>query len=177
MRHVKYFLFLILAFNLMMCPEVYSAKKEKIIKIGAVDLQKVFNKSPGKIIAEEQLDKKRKSFEDEKKRREETIKKLKKDYEGKKLTLNDNEKEKAQLEIKKKTLELKEYVMTSNQKLEEEEDKLLAPLIDDIKDVIRSVSILYGYDIILDKSTYILYIDKEYDITDEVIEQLKGKYK
>ena len=177
MKHFKFFILFTLIINLMLSGNLYSKKKEKLLKVGAVDLQKVFKKSPGKKIAKDHLEKKRKSFEDENKKREEKIKKAKKEYENNKSNLTDNEKESAQLEIKKQTIDLKEYVQVSNQKLEDEENKLLEPVIDDIKKAVEAVSMMYGYDIILDKSAYILYIDKEFDITDEVVTQLEGMYK
>lgn len=174
---LKYFIFISILINLITLNNLYSKKAEKLIKIGAVDLQKVFDKSEGKKIAEEQLEKKRESFNKTIVEKEKEITKLTEEFENKKYTLSDIEKENAQLDIKKKTLELKQYIDESNKKLEEEESKLLEPLIDDIKDVIRAVSIKYGYDIILDKSTYILFIDKEFDITSDVIDELKVKYK
>ncbi len=177
MKHFKFFILFALIINLMLSGSLYSKKKEKLLKVGAVDLQKVFKKSPGKKIAEEHLEKKRISFEDEKKKKEEKINKLKKEYKSKKSNLSDNEKEEAQLEIKKQNIELKEYIQVSNQKLEDEENKLLAPVLEDIKNAVEAVSKMYGYDIILDKSSYILYIDKEFDITDEVVTQLKEIYK
>lgn len=156
---------------------LYAKKAEKLVKVGAVDLQKVFEASPGKQVAKEQLDKKREQFENEKKKKEEKIKELQDEFERKKYTMDDNEKEKKGLEIRALKIELKEFINKSNETLIAEEDKLLEPLVDDIKDVIRAVSIKYGYDIILDKSTYILFIDKEYDITQEVLNELKVKYK
>ena len=177
MKILKYFIVISIILNFITLNNLYSKKAEKLIKIGAVDLQKVFDKSEGKKIAEEQLEKKRESFNKTIVDKEKEITKLTEEYENKKYTLSDNEKENAQLEINKKTLELKQYIDESNKKLEEEESKLLEPLIDDIKDVIRAVSIKYGYDIILDKSTYILFIDKEFDITSDVIDELKVKYK
>lgn len=177
MKVLKYFIFISIVLNFITLNNLYSKKAEKLIKIGAVDLQKVFDKSAGKKIAEEQLEKKRESFNKTIVDKEKEIAKLTEEFENKKYTLGDNEKENAELVIKKKTLELKQYIDESNKKLEEEESKLLEPLIDDIKDVIRAVSIKYGYDIILDKSTYILFIDKEFDITSDVIDELKVKYK
>lgn len=177
MKNFKILLIVIIILNIISIIDLDAKKSEKLIKIGAVDLQKVFNKSAGKKLAEEQLDKKREKYEKTKTKKVEEIKDLTEEYENKKLTMSDNEKEEAQIKIKKKGLELKEHIINSNTKLEEEENKLLEPLIDDIKDVIRAVSIKYGYDIILDKSTYILFIDKEFDITKEVIKELKVKYK
>jgi len=169
------FLTILFLFSVLI-PNIYSQKAEKLIKIGAVDLQKVFEKSPGKKIAEEALQKKRKQFDKEKKKKEKEIQKMKDKFEKKKLTLSEQEKAEQELAITKKVKELRKFIEESNNKLEEEENKLLEPLVDDIKDVIKAVSIKYGYDMILDKSTYILYIDKEFDITDEVLKELKAKY-
>ncbi len=165
------FISLFLAFN------SYAKRAEKIVKIGAVDLQKVFYKSPGKKLAEEKLDKVRKDLEKKKKLKEDEIKKLQTEYSNKRLVLNDTERQKKELEIQTKILELKQYIEKSNKTLEDKENEFLEPVIQDIKDVIRAVSIKYGYSIILDKSTYILYIEKEYDITDDVLKELKVKYK
>lgn len=167
----------LLLFLLTAASSAYSKKAEKLVKIGAVDLQRVFEKSEGRRIAESQLDKKREDFEKQKKSKEDEIKKLKEEYESKKSSLSSGEKEKLEMDIKSKTLDLKMFIDDSNSKLLEEENKLLEPLVNDIKDVIRAVSIKFGYDIILDKSTYILYIDKEFDITDDVLTELAVKYK
>lgn len=153
-----------------------SKKREKLVKIGVVDIQEVWDASAGRKIAEEELDKQVKKLEVQKTKKEEEIKKLQAEYENKKLTMSDNDKVKAELEIKKRTIELKEFIESSRKKMEEEENILKAPLLDDIKAVVRAVSILNGYDIIL-KSTSIMFIDKEFDITNEIIDQLKVKYK
>ncbi len=180
MKNIKKFniIFLCLIFfSLNLTINLRAKRAERIVKIGAVDLERVFEKSPGKALAEETLEKKREEFEKQKKEKEAEIKKLQTEYSNKKYVMNDTEREKMELEIQKKILDLKEFINKSNKNLEDLENKLLEPVIEDIKDVIRAVSIKYGYSIILDKSTYILYIDSEYDITDEVIDELKVKYK
>jgi Skp family chaperone for outer membrane proteins len=178
MKKISLLLLIIFSiFALQLNVNAQKKSREKLVKIGAVDLQKVFEKSPGKKIAEEQLEKKREEFESKRTKSEEDIKELQAEFDSKKYDMSDDERKKAEMNIDTKTLDLKKYIDESNSKLEAEENKLLEPIVQDIKDVIRSVSILYGYDIILDKSTYILYIDKNFDITDEVIDQLKVKYK
>jgi len=172
-----YFLFFLFFLFFVNVPLFSQAKKEKLMKIGVVDLQKVFEKSPGKKIAEEALEKERKNFEKEKIKREKEIEKMKEEYNKKKGSLSATEREKEELNIQKKVLDLKKFIEDANAKLEKKESELLEPLLEDIKDVIRAVSIKYAYDIILDKSTYVLYVDKQFDITDEVIKELEGKYK
>ncbi len=162
---------------MVMLTNGYAKKQEKLIKVGAVDLQRVFEKSEGRQLAEGQLSSKREEFEKQRTTKEEEIKKLKDEFESKKSSMNSADKDKMEMDIRSKMLDLKFFIDDSNTKLMEEENKLLEPLIGDIKDVIRAVSIKYGYDIILDKSTYILYIDKEFDITDDVITELSVKYK
>ncbi|MBN1897950.1 MAG: OmpH family outer membrane protein [Spirochaetes bacterium] len=155
----------------------YARKAERLTKIGVVDLSKVFEGSEGKKMAEEHLEKLKEEMEKKKKEKEEEIEKLKEDYEDDKGEMDDKQKETKHLEIQRKLMELREFIEKSNKKLADEEEKLLEPLIKDIKDVIKAVSIKYAYNIILDKSTYVLYVDKDYDITDEVLEELKAKYK
>jgi len=132
-------------------------RKEKLIKVGCVDLQKVFERSEGKRLAEKHLNKMRDDFAKKKEKMEEA--------------------DAMELKIERKLMELRKFIDKSNQKLEDEENKLLEPLIEDIKDVVKAVSIKYGYNMILDKSTYVLYVDKDLDITDDVIDELKAKYR
>ncbi len=175
MRNVKIIIILILTFFLVNL--VYARKAERLIKVGCVDLQKVFEKSPGKKLAEQHLKKLRDEMEKKKKEKEKEIKELQTEYSNNYEDMSDSQREAKELEIQRKLMELRKFIDESNEKLAAEEEKLLEPLIEDIKDVIKAVSIKYGYNIILDKSTYILYVDKDFDITDEVLEELKVKYK
>jgi Skp family chaperone for outer membrane proteins len=174
MKKIIYFsslCIIIISFN------AYARKAERLVKIGCVDLNKVFELSEGKKIAENYLNKLKSDMLATKSKKEEEIKKLQTEYSNNYKNWDSDEREKKSLEIKQKIIELKEFIDQSNKKLEEEEAKLIEPIIEDIKDVIKAVSLKYGYSIIIDKSTYVLYVDKDFDITDEVIEELKVKYK
>lgn len=174
MKSIKLIIILGLAFFII--NDLY-ARKERLIKVGCVDLQKVFEKSPGKKLAEQHLKKMKEDMEKKKKAKEEKIRKLLTEYSNEYEDMSDDKREAMELQIQRLKMELRKFIDESNEKLAAEEEKLLEPLIEDIKDVIKAVSIKYGYNIILDKSTYILYVDKEYDITDEVLAELKVKYK
>lgn len=175
MKQVK--LILILSLSFLFASNLFARKAEKLIKIGCVDLHKVFEKSAGKKIAEEHLNKMKMEMEKKKEQKEEEIKKLQSEYSNNVEDWSDALKEAKELEIQRKLKELRDFIEESNKKLEAEQDKLLEPLIEDIKDVIKAVSIKYGYNIIIDKSTYVLFVDKDLDITDEVLDELEVKYK
>jgi len=86
------------------------AKKEKLIKVGCVDLQKVFERSEGKKLAENHLNKMRDGFASKKNKMEEEIKALQSDYSNKKDDMNDDEREKMELTIERKLRDLQNYI-------------------------------------------------------------------
>ncbi len=181
MKRIIYFLFSMLIINLITLNYLYPQRKKsnkfKNLKIGSIDLNKVFKIYPGKKAADEKLEEKRKKFIAEKEKRLKAIQKLKEDLENKKSTLNDKEKNNTQSNIKKKVTDLKKYIENSNKELTKIEDELIVPIVEKIKKIIRAVSMKHKYNIILDKEAYILYIDKKFDITDEVIKEIEGEKK
>ncbi len=155
----------------------YSGRRaEKLIKIGCVDIQKVFEESPGKKMAEEAINKKKKEYEEKKKKIEQEIEELQKEYHEKIEAGEGDEAEEIREKIEAKKKELKALIDKANEELSALEDKLITPVINDIRDVIKAVAIKNGFTMIIDKSTYVLFVEKEYDITDEVIKELKLKY-
>ena len=178
--NLKYLIFIILALNFIFLTDVYSAKKKKKhkqMKIGTVDLEKVFENSKKKKAADGKLEGKRKSFESGKDKKIEEIRKLKDDYENTKLSLTDAQKITSRDNIKKKVKELQEYIDKSKKELEKMEKEVLAPIIDEIQYAIKSVSLAKRFDLIIDKKTYILFIKPRYDITDDVIREITGDVK
>ena len=182
MKRIIYLVFSILIINLITLNYLYPQKKRKSdkfknLKIGSVDLNKIFKIHPEKRAADKKMDDKRNKIIVEKEKRLEEIQKLKENFENKKLTFNDKERNKAQDNINKKVADFKKYIENSNKELKKIEDELIVPIVDKIKKIIRSVSMEHKYNIILDKEAYILYIDKKFDITDEVIKEIEGEKK
>lgn len=163
---------LVFAFFVLMFFSV-ALQAKKLQRVGCVDIQKIFEKAPGKGAAETNLQKMRDELAKEKEKMEADIEKLQKEYENSKLMLNEMDAKKKELEIESKKQELAKFIKESNEKLEKKEDEMIAPIVNKIRGIIETVSIKKGFNFVIDKSTYILYVDPEFDLTNLVLEEMK----
>lgn len=169
--------FLFISFLLLQNP-VYAAKKaEKLQKIGCIDIQDTFEQldSKGELTAE--LDARRDELMKERESMEAELAVLKKRMDQKADGSRESKEADLRIDIFNKEKALLDFIDQANEDLGALEAKLLAPVLEDIRDAIREVSKKYGYDMIIDKSTYVLYVDKEYDVTSLVIDELNKQYK
>ena len=156
---------------ILLCSFTAEAKKQQ--RVGCVDIQKVFEKAPGKSEAYTNLQKLKDTFIKEKEKMEAEIERLKKDLENTKLMIGETEVKKKELEIETKKQDLAKFIKDSNTNLEKKEDELIAPIVNKIRGIIETVCIKKGFNFVIDKSTYILYVDEEFDLTEFVIEEMK----
>ena len=146
------------------------------VKIGFVDLQKVFLTSePGKQ-AKRSLDKeaeeKKKALDEKKKEFE----KMKGDLE-KKINILSEESRKEKFEaLERKREDLLQFVQESDMKLAERDRDLTRKITGELQAILRDYAEKEGYTLILEKGS-ILYAPEETDVTDEVIRLYNKKAK
>ncbi|GEM_PF-1530522 len=155
-----------------------SSKKktaEKLVKVGCVDFPRVFDAIPQKEEIEKKLSSMQAEFEKKRLEKEKELESLISDYSNNK----GNRSQLAEMNIRIATvrIELHNLIQDSNEKLAAQEDLLLQPVLKNIKNIVRDKSIQYGFSMIVDKSTYVIYVDKGLDITDDVIEEIKKQEK
>lgn len=169
----KNFIFIILlTLLLIVCGIGFSAIK--LVKIGVVNIEKVFAAYPGIADIQKRLKEERDKYEAEINRKKEEINILETTLTNSNLTEKDKEARLAEIEYKRK--ELSDFINNINEKLNALREELSTPVYKKIWTVIQRVGIQRGFSIILKQSSdSILYIDKEIDITEEVINKLKAE--
>lgn len=157
----------------------FPAFAQKISKIVAVDTEKSIEDSIwGKKTLEElgkERDVWRMKLEQFKK---EQVTPLEEQLAKQKAFLEDNQAEsKLQNDIESKYQDLDRMIQQGNMALSSKQDELLKPILDELKDLIKRLSIKEGYDIVLEKRVIVLYLNPELDITSQVTIMLDEVYK
>ncbi|MGC8764686.1 MAG: OmpH family outer membrane protein [Brevinematia bacterium] len=144
----------------------------KLVKVGVVDLEKVFASYPGISDIQKRLKDERENYDREINKKNEEIKILEASLTNE--LLSDNEKQVKIAEIEYKKQKLNDFIDEANAKLNSLKNELTKSIYSKIWTVIQRVGVEKGYSLILKKSgESILYIDKEIDITSDVITKLK----
>jgi len=136
-------------------------------KIGYVELKRVLDNygKTKKYVAE--LESKKSVFESG---REKKVAEIKKMQEGMAL-LQDKDKEKKQVEMEAKMRELRDYDETKQADLQRDTDSRMKDILKDIDSTMQKFAKDNGYTLVFDER-FIVYIDKQYDITDKLLEYL-----
>ena len=67
-------------------------------------------------------------------------------------------------------------VQQGNAILAEKREKLLDPISEEIKELIKKLAIKENYDLILEKQLFVLYLNPELDITSKIVAMLDEAY-
>ena len=153
------------------CPNSFA---EDAIKIGYVDINKVFDAYDKAKGISKSVEAEREKGRSERKRREEEIKKKNKELQD--STLGKEEKEKREKSIQKKIKKLVEFDRAQRKKEHEPIRKGLS----EIYKVVQKVGEKEGFDLILEKrdglfGKTVLFGKKSLDLTDKVIKELLKK--
>jgi outer membrane protein len=142
------------------------------LKIGVVDLQKLFKEYPGTKKAEKKFQdvavQKQKDLKDS----EEEITGLDQDLKNSSSVMSSKQKKKKQEELKQK---YQDYIQTKS-KLENElraqEAQMTADILDEIKEVAAKVAKAQGLDLVMD-SEKTIYAKSSTDLTDSILKEFK----
>ena len=149
----------------------YSFTAIKLVRVGVVDIEKVFQAYPGIEDIQKKLKQEREKIEVEVNKRNEKIKILEEQLKNSNLSEAEKQTKIAELEYEKQTLA--NFIDDNNSKLSSLREELTKPIYSRIWLVIQRVGRERGYSIIIKKSSdAILYFDKEIDVTSEVITKL-----
>lgn len=168
------FIILILVFS---STESFSKKKaEKLVKIGCIDLNEILDQIPEKKEFQNQLQTKQKEFQKQKEEMEKELQQMTSDFSN--ASKKEKTKKTAELNIKifNQKQKLADFIKNSNSQLTDLQDSLVQPVLKKIQNIISEVSIREGFSMIIDKSSYVFYVEKNLDITKDVIEELKKQY-
>ncbi|MEJ5283994.1 MAG: OmpH family outer membrane protein [Brevinematia bacterium] len=165
MRNFFIFLIILTGINLS-----YSAIK--LVRIGVVDLDRVFAAYPGISDIQKRLKDERDKYEIEINKRKEEINILESSLTNQSLNESERNSRLAEIELKKQ--KLTEYVNEVNNTLISLKDEMTKSIYQKINIVIQRIGMEKGFSVIFKRSAdSILFIDKEVDITADVITRLR----
>ncbi len=145
----------------------------KLIKIGYIDLDKLFEKYAAVSDIIKSLKEERKQIEQEIERRKEEIKKLEEEFIQQKDVLSDTERQRREAEIEYRKEELNKFVEEKNRELEKKKKELTKPFLKEIYKAVREVCREEGVSIVFRRSKDILFVDDDLDLTPKVLKKLK----
>jgi len=161
------------------------AKAALDVKIGYVDLERIFHgyektrELEAKLKMENEAD--QKMLSERRQMIEKEIDKLKEELETQALMLSESAKEEKQAEIERRAEELDKFSGYIEQRNQEREAKYTDGILKDLQtklpSIIKSIAEKEGYRFIFDlRSLFYVTPEKEFDLTDKVIAQLNEEY-
>lgn len=152
---------------------VSGASLKDIIKIGVVDMNKLFTEYASKSEASKNVREKKARFAKEIRDEAAIIRKMESDLKDQMAGASDSERRRRTAEIEFKKDELSSLIARRNTELEREERDITKPILEEIYESVRFVANKQGVKIVLDSRSYIAYHDIELDLTEQVLLRLR----
>lgn len=146
------------------------------MNIAYVDIQQAIQSVKAGQKAKKQVEK---EIEKRQKKLDETrdnILKLENELKKQELVLSEESKQKKRVEYTKKIQELQGLVAKNQQEMQQEEQKMLAPILEKMRDLLEKLSKEKKYDIVLMKGA-VLYANDQHDLTNELIKTFDKEFK
>ena len=148
------------------------------LKIAVVDTDKAFKESIWGKKAIEELEKEAETWQKQGEQLDKEIAQLEEKLAKQRSFLDEAEEEKKlENEIVSKRMEGRAFFQEGNEVLAEKRQQLLEPILEMTKDVIKKLSMAEAYDIVLEKQLFVLYLNPELEITNQVIAMLDKAYR
>ncbi len=125
----------------------------KDLKIGVVDLEKIYSEYEKAKAAKEEIQQKRTEKQIELSKKQAELKKLVDEYNAKKSKMKEDEMKQYDKKINDLTTEINTFVKLTNQQLLEENKKKTQALLTDIAKVIQDYATKNSFDLIIDKKS------------------------
>lgn len=166
-------------FGMMSMSFVSVAKAEEAkITFAVVDMQKSLQTVEAGKKAKAQLEKdfntKKKMLTDE----EGAIRKLTEEFKKQSLVMNEEAKGKKQQEIQERIMKFQESTARSQSEIQQKESELTAPIVKNLRDLIKEVASKKGVTLVLDKNeANVLFSADSLDLTNEIVTAYNAKHK
>lgn len=154
---------------------VASLYAEDVVKIGIVDLQKIFEESSAGKLVRSEINKKGKEMEADLKSKGGEIEELKKKLEREAAVMSREQRETKEREIEIKILDIKRLKGRYNDELLKLQNTKLESMKKDIFDVVQDMGKKGGYLLIIEKLG-VLYSPNTIDVTEELIKQYNDRF-
>jgi outer membrane protein len=148
------------------------------LKLAAVDTEKALEESIWGKKAVEEIGKERDEWRKKVESLDKEISDLEEELAKQRAFLDDKDAErKLQDDISDKMQNRDLTIQEGNTSLAQKQEQLLEPILEEMKNVIKKLSLQEGYDIVLEKRLIVLYLNPELDITNRVSVMLDEVYK
>jgi len=151
-------------------------KSKKNYSYAVVDLDKLITQLPDNEKIAKNLQDYNEKFQREINKKLDDIKVKSEYYAANKEMMNDSIKQSKEKEYQNLHESYETYKAQAEKEVQENEEKIMRPIYDNIKTAIKETSIELNYDLTFDSSIGILlYYKPKYNITDDVLKRLKSK--
>lgn len=150
-----------------------AASLKDIIKVGVVDMSKVFAEYASKSEASKNVREKKARYAKEIRNEAAIIRKMESELKDRMAGASDSERRRRSAEIEFKKDELASLVTRRNAEIEKEERDVTQPILEEIYEAVRFVANKQGVKLVLDSRSYIIYHDIELDLTEQVLLRLR----
>ena len=154
----------------------FGAAAENNFKLGVVDTQRVFENFTKAQEANEILRAAQDRLTNELKGIQQEIGTMEERLEKQRLFLDASETQTLEADIRLKGQELQGKLEIGQESIMAKREELLAPLTQDIENLLQQVGESEGYSLILEKRLVTLYVDPKYDLTERVLTLLNDTY-
>jgi outer membrane protein len=148
------------------------------LRLAAVDTEKALEDSIWGKKAVEEIGKEREGWRKKVESLDKEIAGLEEELAKQRAFLDDKDAErKLQGDINDRMQSRDLLIQEGNMSLAQKQEQLLEPILEEMKNVIKKLSMQEGYDIVLEKRLIVLYLNPELDITNRVSVMLDEAYK
>ena len=182
----KSLILLLICLSFMVGLSVNTARADLVVKIGYVDLERIFHgyektrEFEAKLKMENEAD--QKMLSERRQMIEKEIDKLREELETQALMLSESAREEKQAEIERRAEELDEFSAYIERRMIDREAKYTDGILKDLQtklpSIIESIAVKEGYRFVFDvRSLFYVTPEKEFDLTDKVLAQLNEEYR
>lgn len=173
-------IFLVVAIASLVCGITPYAEAEDSLKVGYIDLSKIFDQYTKTQVSSLALEEEGKARQEDEAKMRAEIRRLKDELE----LLSEKGKEKKLAEIDTKIKQLKDFIEESRNELTGKTRSIMREIMEDIETVIEEYGKSKNYDLVLNDNSVlpyshraVLYHHESMDLTNEIIKILNAKYK
>ncbi len=144
------------------------------LKIGVMNVQKVLVESKAGMAAKNIFEDKKKEIEVKLTENQEELKKLQDEIKKMSSVWSKEKKEEQILEFNKMRRDLQTKTEDGRMEMKRLQDKELQPILKTLETVVDDFGEKHGYSLIVDSKNGVIFYDKTYDVSDELIKALNA---
>ena len=154
----------------------FCAMAQNSFKIGVVDTQGVFESYKKAEKAIDVLKSAEKRLSDKLEGLREEIVEMEDSLTKQKLFLDESETQTLESDILRKKQEFQRELDVGQGALQEKQSELFQPILNEIQALIQQIGANENYSLILEKRLVTLYVDPQFDLTENIIKELNAGY-